>query len=55
MPNTNKKYVASHLPGTTEEVFDTEQEAIDYINSVICEPGCKHCWAEWDIDEEDTE
>lgn len=44
------KFIATHLAGTTEKSFATEQEAINYIDSVICEPGCKQCWAEWDIE-----
>ena len=42
-------FVAILMSGNTEKWFNTDVEAEEYINSVICEPGCKHCRAEWDI------
>lgn len=46
-------FVAILMSGNTEKWFKAEKEAVEYINSVICEPGCRHCWAEWDISSKD--
>jgi hypothetical protein len=48
-----KNFVAVLMSGTTEEWFDTEEEAWDYIYSRSCE-ACKQsdsdaCAAEWDV------
>lgn len=42
-------FVAIQMSGGVEKWFNTDVEAEEYINSVICEPGCEQCWAEWDI------
>ncbi len=45
-------FVAILMSGNTEKWFNTDVEAEEYINSVICEPGCKHCRAEWGFEDE---